>query len=158
MLVTSPVRKAVPADESDLMALCRELHEDNAQFTMSDRKVKETMDRAFNGGGAIIGAIGPVGKIEGAILLLIDTFWYTDDWSLHEIFNFVRPQYRKSTFAKDLINFGKRCSDELAIPLAIGVVSNNRTRAKLALYERQLGPPVGGYFLYRPASAGHQAA
>lgn len=158
MLVTSPVRKAVPSDEPDLMALCHELHEDNAQFTMSDRKVEEMMKRAFNGGGAIIGAIGPVGRVEGAILLLIDTFWYTDDWSLHEIFNFVRPAYRKSTYAKDLINFGKRCSDELAIPLAIGVVSNHRTRAKMGLYERQLGPPVGGYFLYRPASAGHQAA
>lgn len=158
MIVTSPVRKAVPADEPDLMALCHELHEDNAQFAMSDLKVEAMMKRAFNGGGAIIGAIGPIGKVEGAILLLIDTFWYTDDWSLHEIFNFVRPQYRKSTYAKDLINFGKRCSDELAIPLAIGVVSNIRTRAKMGLYERQLGPPVGGYFLYRPASAGHQAA
>lgn len=153
MLVTSPVRKAVPADEPDLMALCQELHEDNAQFPMSDRKVAEMMKRAFNGGGAIIGAIGPVGKVEGAILLLIDTFWYTDAWSLHEIFNFVRPAYRKSTYAKDLINFGKRCSDELAIPLAIGVVSNHRTRAKMGLYERQLGPPVGGYFLYRPTTS-----
>ena len=30
----------------------------------------------------------------------------------------------------------------------IGVVSNERTAAKMLLYERQLGKPVGGYFIW----------
>ena len=57
-------------------------------------------------------------------------------------------KYRKSTNAKDMIYFGKRCSDELRIPLVIGVVSNERTKPKMELYRRQLGEPCGGYFIY----------
>jgi RPA family protein len=47
-----------------------------------------------------------------------------------------------------MIAFGKRCSDEINIPLVIGVVSNERTKAKMDLYRRQLGEPCGGYFVY----------
>jgi hypothetical protein len=148
MLVTSPVRKAVLADKPELMEMCRELHEENAQFPMNDDKVTEMLERAFNGKGAVIGVIGPTGRIEGSMLLLINSWWYTDAFCLEEIFSYVRPQYRKSTNAKEFIAFGKRCSDELGIPLVIGVVSNIRTRAKVGLYTRQLSEPSGAYFIY----------
>lgn len=153
MLMTSPVRKANPADEPELLEMCRALHNENGLFSMDDAKVSEMLHRAFNKQGAIIGVIGETGKIQGAIYMLISSFWYTNDWCLEELFNYVRPEHRKSTNAKDLINFGKRCSDDLGIPLVIGVVSNERTRAKLGLYQRQLADPVGAYFLHRPASA-----
>lgn len=148
MLITSPVRKATLADKPELMEMCRELHEENAQFPMNDTKVNEMIDRAFNGKGAVIGLLGRTGAVEGGILLLINSWWYTDAWCLEEIFSYVRPQYRKSTNAKELITFGKRCSDELGIPLVIGVVSNIRTRAKVGLYTRQLSEPSGAYFIY----------
>lgn len=154
MILTSPVRKATARDYDQIMDLCRRNHEENGQFSLSERKVKAMVEKAFNGGGAIIGAVGkPENLIEGFILLLISQFWYTDDWCLEEVMNYVRPEYRRSTHAKDMIAFGKRCSDELAIPLVIGVVSNERTKAKMALYQRQLGEPCGGYFMHRPAGA-----
>ncbi len=149
MLTVSPVRKATPADRPQILEMCSENHRDNGQFSLSPIKVEAMVDKAFNGGGAIIGVVGH-GRVEGMILLSIGQFWYTDDWCLEEVQNYVRPPYRKSTHAKDMINFGKRCSDELGIPLVIGVVSNERTRAKLELYRRQLGEPCGGYFLYPP--------
>lgn len=152
MLVTLPVRKALPPDKPSIMEMCEENHRDNGQFSLSIPKVETMVDKAFSGGGAIIGVVGS-GQVEGMILLNISQFWYSADWCLEEIQNYVRPAYRKSTHAKDLINFGKRCSDELGIPLVIGVVSNDRTRAKLELYRRQLGDPCGGYFLHRPAGA-----
>jgi hypothetical protein len=148
MLITSRVRKATPADLPELMEMCRELHLENAQFAMNDAKVTEMIHRAFNGKGAVIGVLGSTGTIEGAILLLINSWWYTDEYCLEEIFSYVRPAYRKSTNAKELITFGKRCSDELGIPLVIGVVSNERTRAKVGLYTRQLSEPAGAYFIY----------
>jgi hypothetical protein len=151
MLVTSPVRKAVLADKPQIMQMCEENHKDNGQFPLSPTKVEAMIDRAFNGGGAIIGVVGK-GQIEGMLALFIGQHWYTDSWCLEEIQNYVRPQFRKSTHAKDMINFGQRCSDELSIPLVIGVVSNERTRAKMELYRRQLGEPCGGYFIYRPKS------
>lgn len=151
MLVTSPVRKALPSDRPEIIEMCRENWTDNGQFSLAPEKVEAMIDRAFNGGGAIIGVVGK-DQIEGMLVLLINQFWYSHDWCLEEIQNFVRPQFRKSTHAKDMINFGVRCSDELGIPLVIGVVSNERTRAKMELYRRQLGEPCGGYFLHQPAT------
>jgi hypothetical protein len=94
--------------------------------------------------------VGGHNNIEGMLALLISQFWYTQDWCLEEIQNYVRPPYRKTTHAKDMIRFGQRCSDELGIPLVIGVVANERTRAKMELYRRQLGDPAGGYFIHHP--------
>lgn len=151
MIVTSPVRKATLGDRAQILQMCEENHRDNGQFTLAPHKVETMIDRALNGGGAIIGVVGK-DQIEGMLALFIGQHWYTDDWCLEEIQNYVRPQFRKSTHAKDMINFGVRCSDELGIPLVIGVVSNERTRAKMELYRRQLGDPCGGYFIHRPAN------
>ncbi len=152
MLTTSRVRKATAADAPELMEMCRELHTENGMFTMDETKVQEMLERAFQQKGAVIGALGQTGKIEGAIFMLITAFWYTRDFCLEELFSYVRPEYRRSTNAKELINFGKRCSDELGIPLVIGVVSNERTQAKVGLYQRQLSDPCGAYFMHRPPS------
>lgn len=150
-IITSPVRKATVADRPEILDLCQQNWSENGQFSLNPHKVEAMIDRAFNGGGAIIGAVGqPGAMIEGFIFLLITQFWYSSDWCLEEMMNYVRPECRRSTHAKDMIAFGKRCSDELQIPLVIGVVSNERTKAKMALYQRQLGDPVGGYFLYPP--------
>lgn len=148
-IVTSPVRKALLKDRQQILDMCEENHRENGQFALSMKKVEGMIDRAFNGGGAVIGVVGK-DAIEGMLVLLISQFWYTDDWCLEEIQNYVRPDFRRSTNAKDMIKFGQRCSDEIGIPLVIGVVSNERTRAKMELYRRQLGDPVGGYFLHNP--------
>ena len=153
MLKTIPVRRAVPADMPALIDLCIENHGENGQFSLNMPKVEDMLGRAFGKKDAVIGITGQPGRVEGAILLLISQFWYTQDWCLEEVFNYVRPEYRRSTHAKDMIQFGIRAADELAIPLVIGVVSNERTRAKVELYRRQLGDPVGGYFIHRPAGA-----
>jgi hypothetical protein len=153
MLVTIPVRRAELRDREPVLEICRRNHKENGQFSLSMTKVESMVDKAFNRGGAIVGLVGGHNRIEGAILLSVGQFWYTDDWCVEEIFNYVHPEFRKSTHARDMIDFGKRCSDELAIPLVIGVVSNERTRAKMELYRRRLGEPVGGYFIHRPASA-----
>ena len=130
------------------MELCRALHAENGMFTMSEDKVRRMLHRAFDKQGAIVGALGPSGHIEGAIYLLISDYWYSDDWHLSELFSFVLPQYRKSNNAKELITFAKRCSDEIGIPLIIGVISNERTESKVRLYQKELAKPAGAFFVY----------
>jgi hypothetical protein len=131
-----------------VIRICEEDWKDNGQFTLSGSKLENMVSRILDGHGGIIGIIQRDRDIEAIIMMLISQFWYTEDYCLEETLNYVRPEYRRSTNAKDMIAFGKRCSDEIGIPLVIGVVSNERTAAKLALYERQLGKPVGGYFFY----------
>lgn len=148
MLITSPVAKAKPADKEAVIEICKEDWEENSQFSLSLPKLQTMVSRILDEGQGVIGLIRKASEIEAVMLLQISQFWYTNDWCLEEVLNFVRPQYRRSTNAKDMIQFAKRCSDELGIPLVIGVVSNERTAAKIALYQRQLGPQVGGYFIW----------
>lgn len=148
MLITSPVRKAKPEDRAAVLAICEQDWSENGQFPLSMPKLEQKVSDILDGKGGIIGLIERK-EIEAIMVLEISQFWYTDAWSLGEVLNYVRPEFRRSTNAKDMISFSKRCSDELGIPLVIGVVSNERTKAKLELYRRQLGEPCGGYFLYR---------
>lgn len=149
-MLTIPVRKAKPRDRDAILRICEQNHVENGQFSLAMPKVEAMVDKALNDQGAIIGTVGR-DKIEGLIILLIAQFWYTEDWCLEEVMNFVLPEHRRSTHAKDMIAFAKRCSEEIGIDLVIGVVANERTKAKIELYRRQLGDPVGGYFIHRPA-------
>lgn len=149
MLTTLQVRKAKPRDRDTILKICAQNHAENGQFSLAMPKVEGMIDKALTDQGAIIGTVGR-DRIEGIIILLIAQFWYTEDWCLEEIMNFVLPDHRRSTHAKDMIAFAKRCSEEIGIPLVIGVVANERTKAKIELYRRQLGEPVGGYFIYPP--------
>ena len=149
MTLTIPVRKAKPRDRDTILKICEQNHRENGQFSLAMPKVIAMVDKAFANQGAIIGTVGR-DRIEGIIIMLIAQFWYTDDWCLEEVLNYVLPDHRRSTHAKDMISFAKRCSDEIGIPLVIGVVANERTKAKIELYRRQLGEPVGGYFIHRP--------
>jgi GNAT superfamily N-acetyltransferase len=150
MLVTSRVRKAEAGDADEILSLCREMHRENGMFTLSDARVRDIIGRAFNRQGAIIGVIGKRGAVEASICLLVTNIWYSDDFHLEDLWNFVRPEFRRSDNAKELIAFAKRCSDEVGIPLIIGVMSNVRTEAKIRLYERSVGKPAGAFFLHQP--------
>lgn len=162
-IIVSPVRKAFPDDEPQLRDIIWQGYIEQDMFKPSRDRINEMLQKALypnteNPAGAVIGAIGPVGDVQGIIYLSIGRFEYTDDWALFETFNYVRPEFRRTTNARDMIDFGKRSAEELGVPLAIGVVSNERTKAKMELYRRRLGEPAGGYFIYRPARAGLQQA
>ncbi len=131
------------------MTLCRILHEENGVFRMEDRKVRAHMARAWNRDGGLIGIIGEPGKPEGCIFLNLDTAWYSDEIFLEEMLNFVHPDHRRTTHAKELVSWAKRMADAIGVPLMIGIISNARTQEKIRLYRRQLGEPAGAFFLYR---------
>lgn len=147
MLITSPVVKAKPADKEAVIEICKEDHAENGWFSLSIPKLENTVSRILENGEGVIGLIRR-SEIEAIMVLNISQFWYSGDYCLEEMLNFVRPQYRRSTNAKDMIQFAKRCAEEIGIPLVIGVTSNERTKAKIELYKRQLGESCGGYFIY----------
>ena len=148
------VRLARPSDEDQLFELCRQLHEENGLCRMDDDLVRNNLRTATRGEHGIIGVIeGEDGKLEGVISLIISRFWYSKEWFLEELFNFVPKEYRTSTRAKSLLAYAKKCADEMKMPLLIGIVSNIRTEAKIKLYERQL-PKAGAFFLYNRETAG----
>lgn len=133
----------------DIMKLCRRLHRENGQFPMDDVMVRERIRDALTREKlGIIGVIGKHHKIEAVIYLMLSSFWFTQEMHVEELFSYVPPEHRKSSHAKMLIEYAKETADALKMRLFIGVVSTIRTQAKVRLYRRQLGEPVGAYFIY----------
>ena len=144
---TPRIRLAKPEDEEEILHICKILHAENGLCSMSSEKVKNRIRECTEQRGGIIGVIGDPGKIEAIVCLVINQQWYSNDWILDEQFAFVLPNHRRSSNAKELIIFSKACARELKLPLVIGVLSTERTEAKVRLYERQLGAPSGAYFI-----------
>jgi N-acetylglutamate synthase-like GNAT family acetyltransferase len=157
MPTESVVRVATPEDRDQIYDLIRLVAEENGLFPLSERKMRYQVDRFYGGQPIVIGVIGPVGAIEGGIFLSIEEPYYSDAMHIVELFSVVRPEHRKSTHAKALIEFAKHCSDSLKLTLFIGVVSNIRTQAKIRLYERQL-TMAGAYFVHNPQFSGAGAS
>ena len=145
----SVVRLATTEDLPELMKLCHMLHDENGIFSMDDDMVLETLQLGTNRKGGIIGVIGTEQHLEGMIYMQVSNFWYSRQPYLVELFNFVHPDHRKSNHAKALIEFAKNCTDD-KLRLVIGIISNERTKAKVKLYERSLGQPAGAFFVYPP--------
>ena len=142
------VRIAQPADEDEVMAMCRRLWSENGIFSFDDEKVRKLLHRCFNKEGTIVGVIGEPGHIEASTCLGIGDFYYTGDWHLEEFWNFVDVEYRRSKNADALIEFGKKCSDSMGIPFFTGIITAKQMAGKVRLYRRRLGHPIGAYFMY----------
>lgn len=164
MTCASAVRIAGPDDRQEIWRLFLQSHRENGQFTLAPEKVDWLLHRTLVpqaispndiGPRGVIGVIGAVGALEALSMLIIDSYWYTDDKHLSEYLVFVDPECRKSGHAKAMIEWMKHESDVIGLPLVTGIISNIRTEAKVRLYRRML-PPIGAFFMYRgtkPSSA-----
>lgn len=145
------LRVGTPDDVHDMMDLALAACDENGFVQPSAEKLLEQIWPALNHDHGVVGIIGEKGKkLEAAVLLRIGTMWYSDQNVVEEKAIFVHPDYRsaKGGRARRLVEFSKQVADGLALPLVIGVLSNNRTEAKVRLYERQFGRPAGAFFLY----------
>lgn len=161
--MTSPsvVRRAVPADKDELWRLLRLMHAESAMLSISDRKIDyhlnrflypESIQKDDAGIRGFIGVIGQIGALEGAIIITIGGLWYSDEMCLEEWLNSVDPQHRRSYHAKALIKYAIKIIDDMVsqypnLKIVIGIVSTERTAAKIRLY-RQYLEPAGCFFVY----------
>jgi hypothetical protein len=153
------VRLATAAEEEEIMEMCREIHAENGLVSMAEDKVRDMLHRAFNKEGGIIGLIGPPGALEAIIMIVMTSFWSSNDTHLEELFAYVRRPFRtkfagadtvKMPHAEALVKFAKKCSDEIGVPLVIGIITNKRMAGKVRLYRTILGYPAGAYFVVNP--------
>lgn len=142
------VRIATAADEPEIIRLLHLMHAEGGMLPLDEGCAREIFARAFNREGGIIGVIGEPDSIQAMIYLLITRFWYTRDNHLEELFNYVRPDSRKTDHAKTLISYARKCSDQIGIPLVIGVLANRAMEAKVRLYRQMLGFPSGAFFVH----------
>ncbi len=148
--MTETVRIASHSDEDEIMQLLSIMHAEGGILPLDEMEARKTFNLAFNRQGGILGVIGVPGDIRAMIFLLISKFWYTRNHHLEELFNFVRPDMRgmNQTYAMTLIKFAKDCSDEIGLPLTIGILTNHRMAGKVRFYRRALGNPAGAWFVH----------
>ena len=165
-MTNSPqIRLGTPSDEAQMLELALKAWEENGIKNVNPEKMLGMIKPALYLWQGLVGIIGePNGRIEAAILLRMSQMWYSDDWMIEEKSIFVDPEFRskkrRSTHnavghARVLCDFSKRVANELNLPLLIGVLSTQRTEAKIRLYEHHFGAPAGAFFLYN-ANTGHQ--
>lgn len=147
----APIRVGTPDDVHGIMDLALMATEENGLINPDVTKLLQHVWSALNKDNGLMGIIGnPNEPPEAAILLRISNLWYGNDEILEERALFVRPDLRSAQGgrARRLADFAKQASDELGIPLLIGVLSNHRTAGKIRMYQRIFGEPAGAFFLY----------
>jgi hypothetical protein len=144
-----PVRTAHRNDLDEIVSVCRELHGENGAFQSVDELAIPVIEATLAGDG-VIGIIGDPGHIEGTICFRVSSLWYSSSPMLEEMWAYIRPGFRSSNNAKNLICFAMRQASRLGIPLHIGVASKIELEQKVRLYQRLLGKPSAQHFLYEP--------
>lgn len=166
MTCPSIVRLAKPADRQEIWRLFLQGHRENGMFSLAPEKVDWFLTRALSpelipvwdtGPRGAIGVIGDVGALEALVFVTIGTYWYSHDRHLEEFIVYVDPECRKSMHARALVKWMKEQSDLTGLRLVTGVVSNERTESKCALYSRML-PKVGEFFLYGGKGSVHTSS
>src|SRR5512141_875533 len=99
----SVVRIAGPDDRQEIWRLFLQSHRENGQFTLAPEKVDWLLHRALvpqavpawdMGPRGVVAVIGEQGALEALTMLMIDTYWYTNDKHLAEYLVFVDPECR----------------------------------------------------------------
>jgi hypothetical protein len=141
------VRFATPVDEDQIFALLMLLHSENGMFGVNDDKVREGIRWGTRRKGGLIWVIDEGSRVVATMGMLIVSDWYSDDEYLLERWNFVHPKYRKSNYARMLIEQAKWTSNLLKLPVQVGINSFDRTEGKVRLYARHMAC-VGAFFMY----------
>lgn len=150
---TVKVRIGTVDDLDQIMSLAMLMHNEIGISSISHDKILPEIYSALTMNHGLMGVIGEPGdRIQGGILLKIGKLFYSDDDVLEEKGLFIHPEFRraKGGAARQLCEFAKKTSDQLGMPLLIGIQNDVRTKGKARLYERQFGMPIGAQFLYRP--------
>ena len=158
---SSDVRFATPADVDGLMDLGQMAAHENGVGDMNVMKLLEVVWRGVTHNRAIAGVIqGLDGRYEAGTLLLVEEQAHSRDPVLVEQTVYVHPDFRNARGARatKLVEFNKQVALRLGFPLLIGILSDERTKAKIRLYERHFGPPNGAYWLWNGNTGHHEEA
>jgi hypothetical protein len=149
MELPSDVRLAIAGDEDKIVDMLALRHEEDGLGKFSEARTRISVRRGINRDCGYIGVIRHGRTIQASIGLFVSTPWDSEDPLLAEQWNFVHPDHRRSTHAKNLILFAKWASFKLGVPLLMSKFKNEQTAGLAKLYARQLNES-GALYLYRP--------
>lgn len=145
------VRVGTPEDLPGLMVLAEEVARENGITQPDFDKIASEMWASLHQELGIVGVVGDPGQpLEAFVLLRIGQTWYSANPIIEERTVFVSKNFRsaKGGRARKLCEFSKKVAEELGMGLLIGILSNQRTQAKVELYKRVFGEPAGAFWLH----------
>lgn len=155
----SSVRIAKHGDELAIFDTILLGHADNGLWPISHNKILKLVEDAVRSTmiedrpKPTIGIIEGENGIEAMTCFTFDQYWYTDEWHICELFNWVHPDHRASKHADSLMAFQKKFTDDMCVEtghkfaLLTGVMTLKRLEAKINLFGRKY-PQIGALFAY----------
>lgn len=123
------------------------LHDENSIFSLNEHRARQTINEIVTPQYGCIGLIDNGNGIEGSIGLRVAQLWYTNEWFLDELWNYVHPDYRNTNHGNTLTEFAKQKSHDIGLPLLMGIVTRKRLAPKMRMYQRKLSQ-IGAWFVY----------
>ena len=140
------VRRARLADWPAVWRLLEEMHAENALAPIAWRKVNEAMWRIERDGWLLLAE--SEGETVGLLALEVATPWYSESPYLQDRALFVTGSSRQGVAALALLRRAKVISDELGVPLCMGVRSPVNPERKSGIFTSLGFQPLGGSFIY----------
>lgn len=149
---------AEPKDEKEIYDLLKRDVEENAVqvATLSPERILAHIRAAMFEKKGIIGVIrAPDGVMVGVTILLSVQWWWSNQYFFQEVVNYVHPDYRRSRYGDDLLEFQKWAVDVWStqfgyrIYLVNGVLGAWRQVPKILMYQRKF-QMMGAAFVYPP--------
>lgn len=150
------VRVATPEDEQDVYELILLDIAENASRVAppDDDSIVGHIHAGTRAKGGICAVIDDdAGKPCAVCLIEPAKWWWSRSWHIVKVVDFVHPDHRGGSYARDLIQFQKWVSDEWSrsfgyrVYLINGVMATKRTKDKMRLYKRMMNF-IGGFFIY----------
>lgn len=141
------IRMAEAEDIPDALELCASLyHEEGVLFEIDPDKARAAI-KSFVSNGVVVLAFSNDGEMVGCAAAVVDTMWWSKTPFLRCVFCYVLPEFRRSTFARDMLRSIKRAGEALGVKTVSDVLSERRTEGKCRLYQREFRE-LGKVFIY----------
>jgi hypothetical protein len=128
------IRIATATDTAAVMDLLRLMHAEIGRAPFSEKAVTRTIEACLDRG--VIGLAVEDDKPVGAMGLVVEQPWYSEDLWLFERFTFVHPEHRRSRHARALLAFAGSAAAQAKMPILLGVFGDHRVVGKARLFGR----------------------
>ena len=149
------VGRLAPGDEvgfARAFDLLRMLHAETPHASLSPAKLHQGLAEVVEHGTVIV-SLTRDGDLAGAVGLIEDAPWFSDDRWLTDRFFFVHPRHRRTPHARCLLDAARLVARDMGLPLHMTVTGiGDRTAGKVRLYSRALGEPCGAIWIVRSAA------